>query len=384
MPKSVDKGYRVLAAKYLRQQAKRLARQLDGVRKSEDTECVHQARVASRRLRAGMQMFRGCFPRKRLKKWRKQIRLVRADLGDARDKDVQIHFLCTTLGNLKQSGCYPGIARLLVELEQQRERLQPKVVKAVNRLAASGVLGEMRTVAKRTTSQGRKARVQSPAAFGRTEKHILENLHDLLPYQDSLDDPEDRRRHHAMRIAAKRLRYTLEISKPVYPGQLDGSIDAIKRVQTLLGDVHDCDVWVDHLVTFSKRQRKRIVKRFGHAGPFARLHVGIEYLRQERQRRRQQLFEELVAYWQQLSRQGHWEELVATVRAGGKRRAEPRQDVEAASDVALRTEAARTRGDGRRLREDPAGAGPSRTEPGGECRLGKTPPEGVPDEVLDR
>ena len=324
-----DQSYRMLAAKFLRKQAKRLAAQIDGSRRADDPECIHQARVASRRLRAGMRMFAECFDAKQLKRWRKQIRRVTDRLGDARDTDVQIEFLCGVLNELDEKACYPGIARLLVKLEQRRERLQKQVVEAADRLVASGVLGQMRAVAKELLSgaNARPTDLQSPFALARTRRHVLENLEGLLCYQDSLADPADQGRHHAMRIAAKRLRYTVEISAPVYDEKLEGAIATIKRVQTLLGEIHDCDVWVEHLQAFATRQRKLIVKRYGHPGPFARLEVGIDYLKRQRLTRRQQVFGELVDYWQQLGRQRQWEMLAETVRSAGVRPAAPQPGI---------------------------------------------------------
>jgi len=58
---SADQGYRLRAAGYLRKQVKRLAAQLAGARSGDNPECVHQARVASRRLRAGLRVVRECF-----------------------------------------------------------------------------------------------------------------------------------------------------------------------------------------------------------------------------------------------------------------------------------------------------------------------------------
>ncbi len=82
---SADQSYRLLAARYLHNQAKRLAEQIDGARRADDPECIHQARVASRRLRAGMRMFSNCFDPKQLKGWRKQIRRV---LSEAKAQEV--------------------------------------------------------------------------------------------------------------------------------------------------------------------------------------------------------------------------------------------------------------------------------------------------------
>jgi CHAD domain-containing protein len=320
-----DSGYRLLAARYIRRQARQLAAQLDGVRAAEDIEFVHRARVATRRLRAALRLFDKCFSPKRVKRWRKAIHETTAKLGNARDRDVQIELLCGTLSALSAKECFPGIARILVQLERERERLQRKVVKAVDRLEAKGVLREMRRATRDILREVSPLPedVRTPAAYVHTERHIVRQADELLRHQESLADPEDRQSHHAMRIAAKRLRYTLEIARPVYPGQLDDAVEAIKRVQSLLGDVHDCDVWAQHLDAFAAKQRDRVMALFGHAGRLLRLQAGIEYLRADRQRYRQEVFRQLVDYWAELGRRQFWDGLKSVVQAHGETAAKP-------------------------------------------------------------
>ena len=315
----MDEGYRVLAARYIRRQAKQLAEQFDGVRAAEDIEFVHRARVATRRLRAALRMFDDCFTTKQLRRWQKAIRRTTAKLGDARDRDVQIEFLCGVLSALNAKACFPGISRILVQLERDRERLQRKVVKAIDRLEAKGVLQQMRRVTGRILPPvaSPAENVEMPEAYAETQRHIRQQLDELLQHQDSLADPDDRKRHHAMRIAAKRLRYTLEIARAMYPGRFDETVEAIKRVQSLLGDVHDCDVWAEHLDAFASKQRRRIQKLFGHAGRFARLQPGIEYLRQDRRGHRQEVFGQLVEFWAELGRRQFWDRLSGMVAAPG-------------------------------------------------------------------
>jgi len=315
MKKSADESCCVLAARYVRQQAKRLAGELDGVRKSEDIECVHRARVASRRLRSVLRMFRDCFDTKQVKRWRKRIRRVTDELGDARDKDVQIGFLCDTLHRLTEKTAYGGIARLMVRLQRQRERLQVKVVRAVDRLDRSGILGQMLAAAKRLVAAAKAGRtsVQSSCTFSQTEQQILQRLNELMSYQDSLTDPRARQRHHAMRIAAKRLRYTVEIARPVYPGRLKSTLAAVKNLQGMLGEIHDCDVWLEQLDAYAEKQRKRIERHRGRDGPLRRLLPGIEYLKRGRRNARERVFGELVGYWRQLEQRGLWDELAGTV-----------------------------------------------------------------------
>ncbi len=95
-----------------------------------------------------MKMFPDCFKSKMMKRWRKQIRRITEGLGGARDKDVEVDFLCGILSGITDKSCFPGIVRLLAQLEHERDLLQPTVIKAADRLAASKVLDEMQTVTK--------------------------------------------------------------------------------------------------------------------------------------------------------------------------------------------------------------------------------------------
>jgi CHAD domain-containing protein len=309
-------GCQILAAQYIRRQAKQLAEQLEGVRAAEDIEFVHRARVATRRLRAALTMFNDCLPAKRIKRWRKAIRRITSALGDARDRDVQVEMLCATLSALSANERFPGIARVLVWLEHDRERLQKKVVKAVDRLETDGVLREIRRATKKILAKSDlpPESLQRPEVAEHLAQHVLRQLTELLDYQDSLANSDDQDRHHAMRIAAKRLRYTLEISRPAFPGRLDNAITAIKRVQSLLGDIHDCDIWLDHLDAFTRAERSRIVASLGHDGQFMHLLPGIEYLRNELRARHELTFRELTGYWADLCGQQVWDALRMAVQ----------------------------------------------------------------------
>jgi CHAD domain-containing protein len=315
-----DPALRLLAATFIRRQAKQLGDQLDGLRAAEDIEYVHRARVAARRLRAAFRLFHDCLGARRTGRWQKAIRRITSALGDARDRDVQIDFLCGILSALSAKECFPGIAHILVELEHDREQLQRTVIQAVKRLRDKKVLQEMRRKGKRVRKNLRSMRdsAPTPQVLARIEYHVCKQLQELLDQQDSLRDPDNRAGHHAMRIAAKRLRYTLEIARPVYPEQLEETIAAVKKVQTMLGDIHDCDVWWDFLGQFASAERDRILAMFGQAGRFVRQQAGIEYLQRDRHHHRQQVFDDLVKYWAELGDRRLWDRLTATVRKWGE------------------------------------------------------------------
>lgn len=305
----MDRSYLVLAAKYIRRQVKQLAEQTDGIHAAADIEFVHHARVASRRLRAALRLFRPCFRRQVVKRWQEAIRDVTKELGTARDKDVQIAFLTEALARQSDPGVCRAVGRLLASCEAERDRLQPRVVKAVKRLRRCETLDEMQAATKRILRKvnADAVPVTSDFACRKTAGAIREHLNDLLSYQDSLADADDVQRHHDMRIAAKRLRYTLEIANPVYAKQLGEAIEAIKKVQQLLGDIHDCDVWQDQLVKFADRERRRIAKRYGSERPFSLIEPGLEQLKEDRRAQRRRHFSELGDLWAELHAGRIWD-----------------------------------------------------------------------------
>ena len=306
-----------------------LTKELRGVRENEDIEPVHQARVASRRMRAALRMFADCFEGKKLARWQKRIQKLTKGLGLARDRDVQIVFVERFLEHLeaKDRTHRPGVKRFLLRLRQERDVLQPKVLKTLGGLEKGNALAEMHGELAKILFMlsSRDVQVHSPFVFERTAGHIRDRQHDLLVHQGTLGNPEDLDGHHRLRIAAKRLRYTMEICDRAYDGGLKLLIKAVKKVQSLLGDIHDCDVWVDHLDLFMERERLLAIDYFGHSRPFNRLKPGLMMLREDRRAHREQTFAGLVAYWNELGENGSWDRLetILASRGPGADRVEP-------------------------------------------------------------
>ncbi len=328
----IDPSYQLLACQYLRQQLDALIKQVQGVRENTDIEPVHQARVASRRIRAALGMFKDCFDTKQVDQWRKRTRKLTKGLGSARDLDVQIEFLEAFLSGLdaKDRRHRPGVKRLLLRLRQDRDAVQPKVIKTLDGMEKGHVMAEMYGEVEKTLFllRHRAVSVQSPYALAQTASHIREQKRNLLGHEHTLADPTDAKGHHRMRIDAKRLRYTMEICDPVYDGRLAPFIKAVKKVQSLLGDIHDCDVWVEDIETFIAQERERTVAYYGHARPFYRLQPGLELVIDERRRHREETFAGLVEHWTSLSEQHLWDELDALLQSGTENSVLPEAETE--------------------------------------------------------
>ena len=312
----MDASYQLLACLYLREQLDKLRQELRGVRRNREIEPVHQARVASRRMRAALRMFGNCFDAKKVVRWEKRAKRLTKGLGAARDKDVQIEFVEEFLAKLdsKDRRHRPGVQRLLLRLRQGRAALQPDVIRTLDKLE-DGILAEMCGEMAKVlfTLKSHDVPLQSPVLFKRTGAHIRDRMTDLLAWEYALEDPDDGAGHHQLRIGAKKLRYTLEICQPAYDGQLGPFVKAVKRVQTLLGDIHDCDVWVEDVGVFMERERLATIGYYGHVRPFHRLKPGLLLLRDERQNHRKRLFAELLEFWKTLGEDRLWDSLAETL-----------------------------------------------------------------------
>ena len=72
-----------------------------------------------------------------------------------------------------------------------------------------------------------------------------------------------------MRIAAKHLRYTLEVFRPLYGGAAAKFIAAAQQAQRRLGEIHDCNVWVEFLPRFLAKEEAPAADRARHLRPRA-------------------------------------------------------------------------------------------------------------------
>lgn len=305
-------SYCLFGAKSLLSRLQNVAREIDGVRSTDDIECIHDMRVATRRMRSALTLFEKYLPGKSWKKWNKQMRRVTRALGTARDTDVQMDFLQEFLDGITELRYRAGVKRLLLRLKQRRENAQGKVVTAMDQLELSGVLEDMGRTLRRARVQARMNHVEENSSYVYQQAYLTISLRleDMLAYETYVMQPERMEELHAMRITAKRLRYTMEVFQPLYDGTLKESLKVVKKVQTLLGDIHDCDVWVDYLPQFLEEELVRTVEYYGHARPLNRLKKGIIHLQQERQKRRTQLYQEFVELWRELQNQNFWDNLL--------------------------------------------------------------------------
>ncbi|QQR71361.1 MAG: CHAD domain-containing protein [Methanolinea sp.] len=305
---------------YIRESWQALVREAEGARTGDDPEHVHRMRVASRRLRAAMPVFKSCFPRKKYRLWQEEIKSITASLGEARDLDVQVAFIgeylgrhgydCPEGGRPAPGACPPDIAALLRDLRQKRRSVQPAVEAVAVSLGEGGALHGF-GMALANPRPGTRGRDKPGKLARKAQKTISSRAAGLLAYDPAVYDPDAVTRHHEMRIAAKRLRYTLEIFNRLSGGALKTAIRRIRAIQDVLGQVHDCDVWIGYLPAFMPSQEP------GPAGDPSipvRDPAAIPALLEDRARERDRLYRVFVEMWDRLKDDRFFETLEEAVR----------------------------------------------------------------------
>jgi CHAD domain-containing protein len=87
---SAERSYAEAAARIVSVRASELTEQAQGVLDTGDIERVHDMRVATRRLRAALEIFEPCFPANAYREALVEVKRLADALGERRDRDVAI------------------------------------------------------------------------------------------------------------------------------------------------------------------------------------------------------------------------------------------------------------------------------------------------------
>jgi CHAD domain-containing protein len=111
-----------------------------------DIEGVHDMRVATRRLRAAMEIFAPCFPKKRHRKALREVKDLADLLGARRDPDVMIERLSAIEARLTQED-RPGIESLCDELRAGQAEANERLSDGLARVRADRLPERLRLLA---------------------------------------------------------------------------------------------------------------------------------------------------------------------------------------------------------------------------------------------
>ena len=207
------------------------------------SEAIHQARVATRRMRALVPLLAGRFTPADLEKLDSLLQRLTRRLGRARDVDVQLELLESLEPAAPRTG--DDVQALRSEWRARRDRRVRRLIKSLERLRVEQRLGEVAS----------SLRDHAPAFFS-VRRHASaaptwENIlgAELRELAGAVATGVDRaggvifsNRLHSARIAIKKLRYAMEIATVTGRANLQDSVRSVRKAQQILGSIHDLDV----------------------------------------------------------------------------------------------------------------------------------------------
>ncbi|MGA2439910.1 MAG: CHAD domain-containing protein [Tepidisphaeraceae bacterium] len=202
----------------------------------EDDDAVHDARVATRRLKAASDLVKGVVSGRSRRPFNRVGKLLRRQLGPLRDLDVMLEHL----GQFKHPKYQPAIQWL-------RERLGEVRREAVRRAGQNAPPARM--LARLGTWWGLRHEIE--IAHDSIGELLSQSVHlQLDAFVEQADDliGEGRSDPHPLRIAGKSLRYTLEMAREHGNGLPRSVVSLFKRMQTALGLWHDYVVLAERIM----------------------------------------------------------------------------------------------------------------------------------------
>lgn len=288
-------GFGAVARDAICEQFNRITANLPGTVEGEDIEALHDMRVASRRMRASLKVFKACLPKKHRNPVEETVRNLTQSLGAVRDHDVFLEYLRDYQRQDKTS-----IKWLIQHEVKLREDARLEMLKMLAEYESSDIAERVEGMLDRVKMLWADNDKLSSNRFGEHALRLVSpRLRDLVESSGSIANPDDVAGLHLMRILAKKLRYTMEAFSPCFGTDMEQAISDLKNLQTLLGQIHDFDVWSEKLAQY--RETVELT---------ARRNESLEELIAVLKSSRDQEYASVVDYWQKLNSAGFSDNLI--------------------------------------------------------------------------
>jgi len=279
-----------------------------------DPEGVHDMRVRSRRLRSAIADFEPYLRKARLPLTR--LRSIARSLGDVRDEDVALAALekltAETHGAVAQ-----GLEILINERQLRRDKARSELNKTIRRSALAELQEEFESRLSRPTPSAEKFLAQTEAPPAPTFRSIgprviRARLKDFRAASPHIYFPSDHKELHELRILTKGLRYAVELFAGCWGQDMKAIAKEIAQLQTSLGELHDCDVWMADIGTRLKR-----VARGNRTDPYRhRTTAACTWLLRHFVKVRTEHYRDALDRWQQWQTDGFLNSLTSLIGSG--------------------------------------------------------------------
>jgi CHAD domain-containing protein len=259
-----------------------------GVRDRLDTEFLHDFRVAVRRTRSLLGQIRGVLPSAIVAHFSIEFSWLGQLTGPPRDLDVLV--LSVRMGESGASADAEALLAFLGELEQAEHRT---LMEALDGERYARLLSEWRTFLETPGAPHADSPNAECLLRDVVSKRARRLSRRIMASADTIDESTDAVRLHEVRIAAKKLRYLIDVTPGFYePTALEHVVRALKHLQRVLGDFNDAHVQARRLLAYRRESNR--------AGGSPAIGRALARLAEERHRRgktlRAQVLEALARF----------------------------------------------------------------------------------------
>jgi len=221
----------------------------DAVRDPAQTDALKRYRVATRRLRAAIRVFREAYPKRETKSLRAALADLAGALGRVRDLDVRVEEL-DRWAKERGEGAPEAVGPLRVALTSQRRAAAAVLVRKLDSRSHHRLLTALvQFVTERDETTG----LHEGSPERTTRDHAASSIwaaYELVRAYASIVRWADLQTLHGLRIEAKRLRYTLEFLGHVLGPEKDLVLERLVALQDHLGALNDATLAVAAIRAF--------------------------------------------------------------------------------------------------------------------------------------
>jgi CHAD domain-containing protein len=222
---------------------------IDGIKEDLDSEFLHDFRVAIRRTRSGLSLFKGLLMPAKQVYFKNHFAVIAGKTNTLRDIDVfedQKAKLFPFIPVALQSDA-PLLFR---RMQKERSTERNKVIRMLNAAYFKNLLTQWKTVITTDDTKalaGPEANRQVIDVATQQIRNAYRAITKKLPEDHILENDEA---YHRLRIEFKKFRYLLEFYSSLYPGELNGVIKTSKHILDILGLFSDLSVFSEKFMLY--------------------------------------------------------------------------------------------------------------------------------------
>lgn len=287
--------------------------------------------LAARRLRAALEFYRSCLGRAGYREGKAEARRISRAVGARRDADVAI----AAFGDLREEidpDLATGIDRAVASLRREQASANRALAQVTHGRRMHAFRVRIEEIADSTSEDDAVDRAEQFRPLETLPAEALELVSRRLARlrRDAAEclEADGIKAKHRMRVAAERLRYSLELTGDALGSQAHTARRAARGLQEILGEIRDCDLSIpparnmittledEDVATLLERARgsRDLDPVLVQAAPNRAAYRGLELVTVHLKTRRQMLFDRFKRLWLEQSRQGVWVALETSLK----------------------------------------------------------------------